>query len=130
MQNIAILIGNVGNDPELKTLDGGSSVVSFSLATSERFTNKNGEKVENTEWHKIVAWNKLAEIIAQYVKKGQQISIVGKIVTRSWEDGGVKKYSTEIVASDMKMLGGKATISNQVQDAVVVEDDEEQDLPF
>lgn len=107
--NKVILVGNVGRDPELRYLENRTAVCSFSLATSETYTNKNNEKVTNTEWHNIVMWRNLAEIAAKHVKKGSLLYIEGKIRTRSYEDKatGVKKYITEIVADTMKMLGKK-----------------------
>lgn len=111
--NKVILVGRVGADPELKNLDGGGKVVNFSMATSERFTAKDGTKKENTEWHKIVAWGTLADIIAKNVVKGQELFVEGKIQTRSWEDkDGTKKYTTEIVALDVKFLGSKKDNGN------------------
>lgn len=110
--NKVILIGNVGKDPEVKHLQSGFSVSSFSLATSESYTNKSGEKVTNTEWHNISVLNdKIIPIVEKYVLKGSQIYIEGKIKTRSWDDkDGVKKYSTEIVLDFngvLQLLGGK-----------------------
>ena len=111
--NKVILVGRVGADPELKTLEGGGKVVNFSMATSERFTAKDGTKKENTEWHKIVAWGTLADIIAKNVVKGQELFLEGKIQTRSWEDkDGTKKYTTEVVALDVKFLGSKKDNGN------------------
>lgn len=108
MINKVTLIGNVGQDPEYKTIDEitGNGVVSFSLATSETWT-KNGEKQTETEWHKCKAWGKLAIVIEEYVKKGQLLYVEGKIKTNSWDADGVKKYSTEIVVNQMQMLGKK-----------------------
>ena len=94
--NKVILIGNLGKDPEERHFEGGRVKVSFPLATSETYKNREGEKVEATEWHNIVLWNKLGEIAAKYLHKGDKVFIEGKIRTRSWEDGGVKKYMTEI----------------------------------
>ncbi len=108
MVNKVILVGRVGKDPEVKHTPSGTAVVSFSLATSETYKDKSGNKQEKTEWHNIVAWNKLAEIIGKYVEKGQQIYCEGKITTRKWQDqSGNDRYTTEIVIHDMKMLGGK-----------------------
>lgn len=107
--NKVILVGNVGKDPEVKYLDNSVAVCNFSLATSETYNNKNGEKVTQTEWHNIVLWRKLAEIAETYVKKGMQIYIEGQIRTRNWEDkDGVKRYTTEIFGTNMQMLGRKA----------------------
>lgn len=104
--NKAILIGNLGKDPEIRYTQEKVPVASFSIATTESYTNKNGERVENTEWHNIVAWRGLAEISEKYLHKGKQVYIEGKIKTRSYDDkDGVKKYITEIVADVIQMLG-------------------------
>lgn len=106
--NKAILVGRVGVTPELKNFQGDSKNVKFSLATSEHYKDKKGEKVVNTEWHNVVAWGPLAEIIAKNVVKGQELYVEGKIQTRSYDDkDGVKKYTTEIVASNVTFLGSK-----------------------
>lgn len=106
MINKVILVGRLGKDPEIRSTPGGTSVAKFSLATDERFTDRNGEKQERTEWHNIVAWGKLGEICGQYLKKGKLVYIEGSIRTDSWEDkeSGQKKYKTEIIANTMKML--------------------------
>ncbi len=107
--NKAILIGNVGNDPEVRHLEGGTPVANFSLATSETYNNRNGERVTQTEWHNIVVWRGLAEVVEKYVKKGSQLYIEGRIRTRSWDDReGNKRYTTEIVCDTMQMLGKKS----------------------
>ena len=107
MLNKVMLIGNVGQDPEVKQLTGGDSVATLSIATTERWKNKEGEKQEETQWHRCVAWRKTAEIIEKYVKKGDRIYIEGKLVHRSYEKDGETKYITEIVIRDMKMMGSK-----------------------
>jgi single-strand DNA-binding protein len=105
--NKVILVGHLGKDPEARTLDGGVSVVSFPLATSETF-NKDGRKVEQTEWHNIVMWRGLADVAAKFLQKGKLVYIEGKLRTRSFEDKeGVKKYTTEIVAENFTLLGRK-----------------------
>ncbi len=105
MVNKVILIGNVGADPEVRYLDGGVAVANLRLATTESYKNKNGEKVDQTEWHNIVLWRGLAEIVEKYVKKGMRLYIEGRIRTRSWDDqNGVKRYTTEIYADNMQML--------------------------
>jgi single-strand DNA-binding protein len=105
--NKAILIGNLGKDPEIRTIDSGRKVATFSLATTESYKDKNGERVDQTEWHNIVFWGPIADVIEKYLKKGSQIYVEGKIRTRSYEDKeGVKKYITEIVGDKMTMLGG------------------------
>ena len=105
--NKVILVGHVGKDPEVRYLEGGVAVARFSLATSESYKNKNGEKVEQTEWHNITVWRQLAEIVDKYVKKGQLLYIEGKIRTRTVGEEGNKKYFTDIIADQMTMLGGK-----------------------
>lgn len=106
--NKAILIGNVGAEPEVRAIGSGARVANFSLATNRSWTNSSGEEQEKTEWHRIVAWRKLADIVEQYVKKGDRIYIEGEIEYRSYEDkDGVTKYSTEINAREMIMLGGR-----------------------
>ncbi len=108
MVNKVILIGNVGADPDIKYLDGGVAVARFSLATTESYKNKNGERVDQTEWRNIVLWRNLAEIAEKYVKKGMRLYIEGRIRNRSWEDqNGVKKYMTEIQGDSMQMLSPK-----------------------
>lgn len=106
MINKVILVGRLGKDPEIRSTPGGTSVAKFTLATDERFTDKAGERQERTEWHNITAWGKLGEICGQYLKKGKLVYIEGSIRTDSWDDkeSGQKKYRTEIVAKDMKML--------------------------
>ncbi|KPK84540.1 MAG: single-stranded DNA-binding protein [Bacteroides sp. SM23_62_1] len=106
--NKVILVGNVGKDPDIRYLEGGTAVCSFPLATSETYRNRNGERITTTEWHNIVLWRGLAEIAERYVKKGTQLYIEGRIRTRSWDDrDGNKRYTTEIIADNMQMLGRK-----------------------
>ncbi len=106
--NKVILVGNLGKDPEVKYLDNGVAVANFSLATTENYKNKEGEKVSQTEWHNIVLWRGLAEVAEKYLKKGASVYIEGKIKTRKWEDkDGNTRYNTEILADNMTMLGGK-----------------------
>ncbi|MEI6847124.1 MAG: single-stranded DNA-binding protein [Chlorobiaceae bacterium] len=106
--NKVMLIGNLGNDPELKVISSGQSRCTFTVATSESFKDSNGNVQDRVEWHRIVVWGKLAEICNQYLKKGRQVYIEGRLQTRSWDDikSGEKKYATEIVCTDMQMLGG------------------------
>jgi single-strand DNA-binding protein len=113
--NKAIVIGNLGRDPELKRTNEGKAVCSFSVATTERFKDVQGQQQENTEWHNVSAWNKLAETAAQYLKKGSSVYIEGKLKTRSWDDNGQKKYKTEIVASSMQFLDSKPAGQGQQQ---------------
>lgn len=106
--NKVILVGNLGKDPEIRHLDNGVAVANFSLATTESYTNKQGERVNQTEWHNIVLWRGLADIAEKYLKKGNSVYIEGKIITRKWEDkDGNTRYSTDIVADKMTMLGSK-----------------------
>ncbi len=104
--NKAILIGNLGRDPELRRTPSGTSVTSFSLATTERWTGREGDRQDRTEWHNVVAWGKLAELANDYLKKGRTVYVEGRITTRSWDDrDGNKKNRTEIVASTIQFLG-------------------------
>ena len=108
--NKVMLIGNVGRDPEVRYLDGnnGAKVASFTLATTERYRDRNGEVRENTEWHNIVAWRNTADVVERFVKKGTQVFIEGRIRTRSWDDQtGNKRYTTEIIADNLQLLGKK-----------------------
>jgi single-strand DNA-binding protein len=107
MVNKVILIGNLGRDPEVRSTPSGQSVASFTLATNRRWRDKMGNRQEETEWHNIVVWGKQAEIAGQYLKKGKQIYLEGRIQTRSWEDkqSGEKKYKTEIICDNFQMLG-------------------------
>ncbi|HEX3530959.1 MAG TPA: single-stranded DNA-binding protein [Thermoanaerobaculia bacterium] len=107
MVNKVILIGNLGRDPEVRSTQSGQPVASFTLATNRRWRDKAGNKQEETEWHNIVVWGKQAEIAGQYLKKGKQIYLEGRLQTRSWEDrqSGEKKYKTEIVCDNFQMLG-------------------------
>ena len=104
--NKVILIGNLGGDPEIRYTPSGTAVANFTLATHEQWKNKDGEKGERTEWHRVVAWARLGEICGEYLHKGSQIYIEGRLQTRSWDDrDGNKRYTTEIIAQAMQMLG-------------------------
>jgi single-strand DNA-binding protein len=107
--NKVILLGNIGKEPEFKMRPSGQGVANFSLATSERFKDKGGEFQERTEWHNLVAYAKLAEIVRDYVKKGSKLYVEGRITTRSWDDkeSGKKVYRTEIVITDLSLLSGR-----------------------
>jgi len=106
--NKVILIGNLGKDPEVRHLDTGVAVANFSLATTESYTNKKGERVNQTEWHNVVLWRGLADIAEKYLKKGNSVYVEGKIHNRRWEDSdGNTKYATDIIADKMTMLGSK-----------------------
>ena len=106
--NKVILIGNLGQDPELRYTSSGTAVCNFSLATTESYKDRDGNQVENTEWHRIVAWARLAEICGEYLSKGRQVYIEGQLQTRQWEDkDGNTRYTTEIKAREMQMLGSR-----------------------
>lgn len=105
--NRVIVLGRLGADPEVKTVAGGQTVARLSVATSENWTDKGGQKQERTEWHRIVVWGKLAELCGKYLSKGRQVYCEGRLQTRSWEDQqGQKRYTTEIVANTVQFLGG------------------------
>ena len=112
--NKVILLGRLGQDPELKYTPAGASVCNFSLATSESWTDKNsGQKQERTEWHRVVVWGKLAELCNQYLSKGRQAFVEGRLQTRSWDDkDGNKRYTTEIMANTVQFIGGQAGTSS------------------
>ena len=106
--NKVILVGNVGNDPEVRYMPNGNAVANVSVATSDSWKDKNtGAQQERTEWHRVVFFNRLAEIVEQYVKKGTKLYLEGRLQTRSWEQDGAKRYSTEIVANEMQMLDSR-----------------------
>ena len=106
--NKVILIGNLGSDPEVKYTPNGAPVANFSLATNESWNDKDGQRQERTEWHRLVLWSKLAEIAGQYLKKGAKIYVEGRLQTRSWDDqSGQKRYMTEVVVNDMQMLDSR-----------------------
>lgn len=115
MRNKVLLIGNLGQDPEIKTLESGKKVAHFTLATNESFKNSEGQKVEETTWHNIVAWNGLADTASRFLKKGREVAVEGKLVYRSYEDKkGVTKYITEIVLNDLLLLrSGKGTAKDE-----------------
>jgi single-strand DNA-binding protein len=109
MLNKVMLIGNVGKDPDIRHLESGTAVANLTLATTERYKDRNGEMQEQTEWHNVVLWRGLADVTERFVRKGSQIFIEGKIRTRSWEDqSGQKRYTTEIVADNMQLLGRRS----------------------
>ncbi len=106
LKNKVQLIGNLGQEPEIINLESGKKLAKFSIATNDYYYNKKGEKVEDTQWHNIVAWGKTADIIEKYVNKGQEVAIEGKLTSRSYEDNaGQKKYITEVVCNELLMLG-------------------------
>lgn len=135
--NKVILVGNLGKDPEVRYLDSGVAVANFSLATTENYKNKQGEKVSQTEWHNIVLWRGLAEVAEKWLKKGSSVYIEGKIRTNKWEDKeGNTRYNTEILADNMTMLGNRinSDVSDKNDSKTVSEiksvNDENDDLPF
>jgi single-strand DNA-binding protein len=143
--NKVILVGNLGADPEVKTLESGTKVASLRLATTERYKDRNGNQQEATEWHNVVLWRGLAEIAEKYLSKGRQVYIEGKIKTRKWTDqSGADRYSTDIIADEMTLLGGPgggnasggnapsaAPARNQVNEPPASSlDDIDDDLPF
>ena len=108
MINKAIIIGNLGADPEIRYTQDGTQAASFTVATTEKWKGKDGQMQEQTEWHKVVAWRRLAEICGEYLAKGSRVYIEGKLQTRKWQDkDGNDRYTTEIVVSEMKMLSGE-----------------------
>ena len=132
--NRVTLIGNLGRDPELRSTAGGTSVATFSVATSERWNDKDGNQQERTEWHNVVAWGRQAEVCSQYLRKGSGVYIEGRLQTRSWEDkDGNKRKTTEVVALQLQMLGapsgerstGEETLNTQEEEFI-----QEDDIPF
>lgn len=108
LRNKVQLIGNLGNDPEIITLESGKKLAKLSIATNESYKNAQGEKITDTQWHNVVAWNKTAEIIEKYLKKGNEIAIEGKLTSRLYETAeGEKKYITEVICNELLMLGSK-----------------------
>lgn len=108
LRNKVQLIGNLGNNPEIITLDSGKKLAKFSLATNESYRDANGNKQTNTDWHNLIAWNKTAEIVEKYLEKGKEIAIEGKLTSRCYDDkDGNKRYITEILVNELLMLGGK-----------------------
>jgi len=146
--NKVILIGNLGADPEIKEMPDGTKMAKFSIATTERYTNKQGEKISNTDWHNIVLWRGTAQVAEKYLRKGDSVCIEGKLKNRSWEDeNGMKKYATDIQGDSMTMLGSKRNsdpseigyekpdikISNETTNTGTTEKNDEDsvdDLPF
>ncbi|MEN8225104.1 MAG: single-stranded DNA-binding protein [Bacteroidota bacterium] len=140
--NKVILVGNLGKDPEIRTLESGAKVANFTLATSESYKNREGQKVTTTEWHNIVLWRGLADIAERFLKKGNQVYIEGKIKNRSWDDkDGNKRYITEIMGDNLTMLGGRRDMDDgeasapppaqeTTPDAEAEVSNEKDDLPF
>ncbi len=108
LRNKVQLIGNLGNDPEIVTLESGKKLAKFSIATNETYKNQQGERVTDTQWHNVVAWGKTADIIETYVTKGKEVAVEGKLTHRSYDDKeGNKRYTTEVVCNELLLLGGK-----------------------
>lgn len=132
--NKVILVGNLGRDPEIRHLESGKTVASFPLATSEKYKDPQGNSKEEVEWHSVVIWGKLAEIVEKYVKKGDMLYLEGKNKTRSWEKDGVTRYTTEVVCNQMTMLGGGNQSQNESRasdpQSASQSDDDYSDLPF
>lgn len=127
MINKHTILGRVGKDPEIRNTSSGKKVAMFSVATTEKYKDQNGEKKENTDWHNIVAWHPFAEVAEKYIKKGDMIYIEGRSVTRSWDDkSGAKRYITEIVVRDLKLLSHKS--KEEIHDHASGSDGDE--LPF
>lgn len=134
--NKVILVGRLGKEPEMRYTTSGDAVCNFSVATSENWKDKNGEKQEKVDWHNLVAYKKLAEICGQYLKKGSQVYVDGKLTTRKWQDkDGKDRYTTEVIINEMRMLGGGEK-SEQRQESKPAPkaggafDDFEDDIPF
>ena len=136
--NKVILIGNLGKDPEVRYLDSGVAVANFSLATTESYKNKEGKRVSQTEWHNVVLWRGLAEVAEKWLKKGSSVYIEGKIRNRKWEDkDGNTRYTTEILADNMTMLGKKDAGSSETSESTtttteesIPQEEKGDDLPF
>lgn len=136
--NKVILIGNLGKDPEMRYMSNGDAVTNITLATTDTWKDKNGEKQEKTEWHRVTFYRKLAEIAGQYLTKGSSVYIEGRLETREWDDKeGIKRYTTGIIADKMQMLGGKSESGSQPERSKKVKetggsgfDDMDDDIPF
>lgn len=131
MLNKVILIGRLGRDPETRYMPNGEAVCNFSVATSEKYTDKNGQRQEATEWHNVTMYRKLAEIAGQYLKQGSQVYIEGKIKSRKYTDkNGVERTAYDIIANELKMLGGNAQTPAQKPQQAQAQDDIDDDVPF
>lgn len=135
MLNKVILIGRLGRDPETRFMANGEAVCNFSVATSEKYTDKNGQRQEATEWHNVTMYRKLAEIAGQYLKQGSQVYIEGKIKSRKYTDkNGVERTAYDIIANELKMLGGNAQTPaqkpQQAQTQAQAQEDIDDDIPF
>lgn len=132
--NKVILVGNIGQDPEARYMPNGNAVTNCTLATSESWKDKNtGQQQEKTEWHRLTFYGKLAEIVAEYVRKGSKLYVEGKLQTRSWEQDGIKRYATDIICNEMQMLDGKPQGQQKQGEAGIpadVDSFEDSDIPF
>ncbi len=129
--NKVIIIGNLGNDPEVATTSGGKSIANFSIATSEKWKGKDGQPVEKTEWHRCVAFDKLADICSQYLKKGSKVFVEGKLQTDKYQKDGVDMYSTKIIVGSMQMLDSRDGEAKPAKAQKAVDDDFTNDeIPF
>ena len=137
--NKVILVGNLGANPEMRFTQGGQAVANLRIATTEKWTDRQGQKQEATEWHRVVVWGKQAEIVGQYLTKGRQVFVEGSIRTRQWQDqAGQKRYTTEIVARNVQMLGGRGERTGEDMGATVPPDEStadfgpgpDDDIPF
>lgn len=131
--NKVIIVGRLGKDPETKYMPNGKAIASFSLATSENWKDKSGEKQEKTEWHNCTAFDKLAEIVSEYVKKGSLLYVEGKLQTDKYEKDGATRYSTKIIVQNLTMLGGKQDSNNKDSsnnEHSVNQDNSDKDIPF
>lgn len=131
MLNKVILIGRLGRDPETRFMANGEAVCNFSVATSEKYTDKNGQRQEATEWHNVTMYRKLAEIAGKYLTKGSQVYLEGKIQSRKYTDkNGVERTAYDIIANELKMLGGNAQTPAQKPQPAQAQDDISDDVPF
>lgn len=131
MPNKVILIGRLGRDPETRYMPNGEAVCNFSVATSEKYTDKNGQRQEATEWHNVTMYRKLAEIAGQYLKQGSQVYIEGKIKSRKYTDkNGVERTAYDIIANELKMFGGNAQTPAQNPQPAQAQEDISDDVPF
>jgi single-strand DNA-binding protein len=126
--NKVILVGNLGRDPEMRYMPNGEAVCNFSIATTDNWKDKNGQKQEKTEWHNIVMYRRLAEIAGEYLKKGRPVYVEGRLQTRKWEKDGVTRYSTEIIADQMQMLGSREGAGSNASYDSPGSDDMNQDM--
>lgn len=132
MVNKVILVGYLGDDPEVRHLENGNQVANFSIATSESYKNKKGERISDTEWHQIVVWNKLSEICEKYLSKGSKVYLEGKIKTESYQSDGQTKYYKKIICNNLTMLDSKqgSSQNSESQNKDWMQEDDGDDLPF